>query len=79
MRGFFVCGGYPLPAILAPNRNATLITGSEAASFLGVSAATIRKWNERGIITAAGLNEQGHNMYRLGDIVLASRPENRRK
>ncbi len=43
-----------------------LVTTAQAALYLGVSAALIRKWASRGLIHAVK-----RGIYRLGDAILA--------
>lgn len=57
-----------MDAIDTPNGLDTLLNCVEASTIFGVQAATIRKWASLGHITAAGLDERGRKLYRLGDI-----------
>lgn len=45
-----------------------LLTSAEAAEVAGVKIDRIRKWNRRGHLERAGLNEQGWPLYRALDV-----------
>lgn len=60
-------------AVLTPDGIDSLITSSEAATLCGVTAATIRKWVHRGILTPTGIAPNGHKLYRLLDVAKAER------
>ena len=75
-RRFGASGG--LLPVLAPDGLNTLINSTEAAAIAGVSAATIRKWKERGLIEPAGLDENSRPLYRLADIARAERQTRQR-
>jgi DNA-binding transcriptional MerR regulator len=50
-----------------------LITTAEAATACGVASCTISMWASRGHLTRSGLDEHNHPLYKLGDVLLASR------
>ena len=58
-------------AVLTPHVN-TLLTPTEAAKLCGVAAATIRSWAFRGILNPSDTDENGHNLYRYGDVIVAA-------
>jgi hypothetical protein len=55
------------------------VTASDAARFVGavcglqLTPGRIRVWASRGKITALGVDQDGHNLYRLGDVVDTAR------
>ena len=59
--------------VYAPEGIDTLLTTAEAAHIAGVTTAAVRKWKERGLLAPAGLDENGHNLYRLRDVAKAER------
>jgi hypothetical protein len=48
-----------------------LLTTAQAAEVAGVKIDRIRKWNRRGHLERAGLNEQGWPLYRAVDVAKA--------
>jgi len=60
-------------AVLTPQGIDTLITSNEAATLCGVSAATIRKWVQRGTLAPKGMDEHGRKLFRLLDVAKAER------
>ena len=60
-------------AVLTPDGVDSLITAAEAATLCGVHAATIRKWAERGKLSASGMDRRGRKLYRLLDVARAER------
>jgi len=56
----------------------TLVSTSEAAQIAGVSAATVRKWKQRGLIAPAGLDERNRPLYRMRDVALTERKTRQR-
>ena len=64
--------------MLTPDGLNTLINSTDAATIAGVSAATIRKWKERGIIQPTGIDERNRPLYRLADIARAERQTRQR-
>ncbi|MHB1472394.1 MAG: MerR family DNA-binding transcriptional regulator [Dermatophilaceae bacterium] len=49
-----------------------LLTTADAAILAGVSEATIRSWQHRGILTPAGHTPRGQRTYRIADISRAA-------
>ena len=45
-----------------------LLTVTEAAEVAGVKADRIRKWDRRGHLERAGLNDRGWALYRAVDV-----------
>lgn len=60
-------------AVLTPEGIDSLITSTEAATLCGVSAATIRKWVQRGNLEPSGLDINGRKLFRLLDVAKAER------
>lgn len=50
-----------------------LLTTSDAAALCQVRPATIRKWVQRGLLTASGLTNHGHPLYTQVDVAHAER------
>jgi DNA-binding transcriptional MerR regulator len=48
-----------------------LVTSREAAELAGVKKDTIRKWERRGHLPRAGLNEHGWPVYHAVDVAKA--------
>jgi hypothetical protein len=48
-----------------------LLTVTQAAEVAGVKADRIRKWDRRGHLDRAGLNEKGWPLYRALDVAKA--------
>jgi len=48
---------------MRPARGDGLLTTPEAARLAGVSAATIRKWRQRGWLAPQGLDEHGRPLH----------------
>ena len=48
-----------------------LLTVPQAAEVAGVKADRIRKWDRRGHLERAGLNERGWPLYRALDVAKA--------
>jgi hypothetical protein len=46
-----------------------LFTAAEAATVLGIPAATVRSWARRQRIVKYGLTEDGHPMYERGQLL----------
>jgi DNA-binding transcriptional MerR regulator len=69
--------GEPL-TVLAPDGLNTLVNSTEAATIAGVSAATIRSWQHRGLIAPSGLDKRNRPLYRLADIAKAERKTRKR-
>lgn len=59
--------------ILITNGVDDLITTTQSATLCGVTAAAIRQWAARDLITAAGIDERGRKLYRLIDIAKAEK------
>ena len=49
-------------------KNSDLLTVGEAAKVLGVSAATLRNWDNAGKLTATRHPINGYRLYRREDI-----------
>jgi MerR HTH family regulatory protein len=49
----------------------TTSSTAEAAQLVGVKPATIRKWVQRGHLTARGLDEKNRPMYHPDDVIAA--------
>lgn len=49
---------------MLPTRGDGLLTTPQAARLVGVTAATVRKWRQRGRILPDGLDEHGRPLYR---------------
>jgi excisionase family DNA binding protein len=65
---FAVPREHALHAVLTPDGAQQLLTTAQAATLLGVTAATIRKWAQLGHIHATGLDQAGRKLYRLIDV-----------
>lgn len=48
-----------------------LLTTAQAAEVAGVKIDRVRKWNRRGYLERAGLDERGWPMYRALDVAKA--------
>jgi DNA-binding transcriptional MerR regulator len=48
-----------------------LVPTAEAAELVGVKPATIRKWVQRGHLTARGLDEKNRPLYHPDDVIAA--------
>jgi DNA-binding transcriptional MerR regulator len=59
--------------VIAPEGLDSLVSTAQAAFLAGVTDATIRKWRERAKLTPAGIDDQGHPLYRLIDIARVER------
>lgn len=46
-----------------------VITAAEAEQYLGIPAATVRKWASRGRVHSVGIAHRGQRWYRLRDIL----------
>lgn len=46
-----------------------VITATEAQTYLGIPAATVRQWAHRGRIHAVAIARRGQRWYRLADIL----------
>jgi len=55
----------PYPAAVEPKPQ--IMSRKQAAAFLGVSANTVTRWNEKGYIMCAKVN--GQHRYFLSDLV----------
>lgn len=60
-------------AILTPDGIDSQITAAEAATLCGVTAEAIRKWVQRGLLAATGIDTRGRKLYRLLDVAKAER------
>jgi DNA-binding transcriptional MerR regulator len=58
---------------MLPARGDGLLTTPQAALAAGVTAATIRKWRQRGRIAPDGLDEHGRPLYRRDTVRAAER------
>lgn len=56
-----------------------LVDADEAASIARVSKGTIRTWKHRKQLKVAGLNESGHQLFRVGDVFRAELATRRRQ
>jgi len=45
-----------------------LLTINEASSLLKVHPATLRRWDEKGVLKAVKISKRGDRRYRLEDI-----------
>ena len=57
-----------VPAVVVITSPDMLLTVAEAAEVAGVKPDRIRKWDRRGHLDRAGLNEQGWALYRALDV-----------
>jgi hypothetical protein len=55
-----------------------LINTAEAATACGVGSSTISNWAAKGYLTRSGLDEANRPLYKLGDVLVASRDTRRR-
>lgn len=62
---------------LVPESLDELITTTQAANHVGVGKAAISNWVSRGHLVAAGLDERGHPLYRLIDVLRAAQQTRR--
>ncbi|QLQ10947.1 MAG: MerR family transcriptional regulator [Nocardioidaceae bacterium] len=46
-----------------------LVSTTDAASRIGVDAATVRSWANRGYLNKSGLDERNRPLYRLIDVL----------
>ena len=60
-----MCGGSVLVVITSPDM---LLTTAQAAEVAGVKIDRVRKWNRRGYLERAGLDERGWPLYRALDV-----------
>jgi DNA-binding transcriptional MerR regulator len=63
---------------LVPESLDNLVSTNEAADACGVECATVRSWVARGHLTATGLDERNRPLYKLIDVLRASRDTRRR-
>ena len=63
---------------MVPDDLDTLISTTEAANRIGVSAATIRSWDARGHLVRSGLDERNRPLYRMIDVLRCARDTRRR-
>jgi len=54
------------------------MTTAQAARHCGVATATVRKWVQRGKLTAAGRDEAGRMLFRAVDVARAEHATRRR-
>lgn len=66
--GFRILRGVFLAAVFTPDGLNQLLTTAQAASLFGVTSATIRKWDQLGKVSPAGLDRSGRKLYRLIDV-----------
>lgn len=59
--------------VITPEGLQSLIGTTEAAHLVGVTPEAITKWKARGLIEPAGLNPQGHPLYKLIDVARVER------
>ena len=52
----------------ASHRLSDYLTVREAAEYLGVSRATLRRWDAKGKLTAYRHPMNGYRLYRIGDL-----------
>lgn len=50
-----------------------LLTGAQAADYLGLSRQLIHRWRTLGHIHPDPASPAGHPLYRLGDLLVAER------
>ncbi|MCB9813199.1 MAG: helix-turn-helix domain-containing protein [Pseudomonadales bacterium] len=50
------------------DKSARLLRIKEAAKLLGVSPATLRKWDNEGKLKAVVINERGDRRFKLSEI-----------
>lgn len=53
------------------SNDSTLVSTQRAAQIAGVAAVTIRQWRYLGRITPADVDDRGHMLYEMSDIVAA--------
>lgn len=58
---------------MLPSRGDGFLTTPESGQLVGVSAATIRKWRERGWLAAQGLDERGRPLHTREAVRAAER------
>jgi hypothetical protein len=62
-------GAFSCVGVNSPMDGSVLVTAAEFSRLLGgtVSAATVRSWRHRGLITSAG-RRGNYTLYRVGDL-----------
>lgn len=75
-RGFVISEGST--KLLAVESLDDLVTTNDAASHVGVDAATIRQWKSRGYLKPSGLDDRNRPLYRLIDVLRAARDTRQR-
>lgn len=55
-----------------------LVSAREAAAHIGLSVESVRSWEKRGHLAPSGLDNRGHKLYRLIDVLRVARDTRKR-
>lgn len=55
-----------------------LVSAREAAAHTGLSVQTVHSWAARGHLQPSGLDNRGHKLYRLIDVLRVARDTRKR-